>query len=148
MVAPERQEQGLTNSRATAGGLMTGRRWGAFSFLFPVKGTQIFRAHLVTHWPALIRLLFLPATNSCSRLLLNTSFPDTGSPGCHPRLKPTQTMLCVQKSLGRFSVPTNSVEWHRHQPLTVPSSLGLTGAPLIPGMEGRELSVVNNFMHL
>lgn len=64
------------------------------------------RVPLVTHaGPSLIRLPFLPRTNLYSLLLLNNGFPDTGAPGCHPRLKPTQTMLCVLESLGRFFSP-------------------------------------------
>lgn len=92
-----KQEQGLTNLRVTASGLMT---WVAF--ILPSEGSQMPWVPLVTHGPRLIRLPFLPRTNLYSLLLLNNSFPDTGASGCHPRLKPTQTMLCILESPGRF----------------------------------------------
>lgn len=74
---------------------MPGRGGEAFAFLLPAEGIQMLRAHLVTHWLAVIRPPFLPSTDSCSLLLLNNSFPDPGSPGCHHKLKSTQTMLCA-----------------------------------------------------
>lgn len=75
---------------------------GWVAFLLPSEGSQMPWVPPVTHGPRLIRLPFLPRTNLYSLLLLNNSFPDTGAPGCHPRLKPTQTMLCILESPGRF----------------------------------------------
>lgn len=77
---------------------MTRRGGEAFAFLLPAEGIQILRAHLVTHWLAVIRPPFLPSTESWSLLLLNNSFPDTGSPGCHPKLKSTDNALYPLKS--------------------------------------------------